>query len=252
MHSIIFVNVFGNMAKIDKLQSIADRHNIPLIEDAAESVGGKLNGSVSGSHGIASVFSFHRTKTITTGEGGILLTDDDELFERASFLRDHGRRPDGPMYYNFEVTFKYMPFNVQAAIGLAQLERVDELVSIKQSILHQYKRNLSDFPNFQFNIETDSIVNGAWVTACCPPEGFPLNKLEFIEALKELNLPCRPFFYPLSSLPAYGSQDLSTQNKVAYSVCQRGLNLPSAMNLTSDQIDQYCEGMISIIRKYES
>ncbi|MBM3484670.1 MAG: DegT/DnrJ/EryC1/StrS family aminotransferase, partial [Alphaproteobacteria bacterium] len=141
--AIIAVDLFGNMPRMELLQAIADRHGVPLIEDAAEAVGSTYRGRKAGSFGIASTFSFHRTKTITTGEGGMLLLDDDRLFERCSFLRDHGRRKDGPAYWNFEVTFKYMPFNVQAALGWAQLQRIEELVSIKRHHLQTYRSLLA-------------------------------------------------------------------------------------------------------------
>ena len=123
--AIIFVDLFGNMPNIDELEAISKKHNIPLIEDAAEAHGSTYRKKKAGSFGLASVFSFHRTKTITTGEGGMLLMDNEELFNRCSFLRDHGRIPGGKPYWNLEITFKYMPFNVQAALGYAQLKRID-------------------------------------------------------------------------------------------------------------------------------
>ena len=102
--AIIVVDLFGNMPSMELIQSIAGKNSIPLIEDAAEALGSKYNGTRAGKFGIGSVFSFHRTKTLTTGEGGMLILDDDKLFERCMFLRDHGRDPKGPVYYNYEVT----------------------------------------------------------------------------------------------------------------------------------------------------
>ena len=109
-----------------------------------------------GKFGIGSTFSFHRTKTITTGEGGMLLLDDEELFNRCKFLRDHGRQPGS--YFNTEITFKYMPFNVQAALGYAQFKRIDELVGKKRWILNSFKDCLSGIPDIQLNSEWE-IVN---------------------------------------------------------------------------------------------
>src|SRR5437899_209781 len=105
------------------------RRNSPpiTIEDSAEALGSTYKGTRAGKFGVGSVFSFHRTKTVVTGEGGMLLLDDDQLFQRCMFLRDHGRKPDGPEYYNYEVTYKYMPFNLQAAMGYAQFQRLGEL-----------------------------------------------------------------------------------------------------------------------------
>ena len=109
--AVIVVNLYGNMPDYTEISSICKRNNIHLIEDAAESLGSKFKNQRAGKFGIASTFSFHRTKTITTGEGGMLLLDDRKLFERCKFLRDHGRKPG--TYFNTEVTFKYMPFNLQ-------------------------------------------------------------------------------------------------------------------------------------------
>src|SRR5712671_5585940 len=104
--AILVVDLFGNMPLMNELIAISEEHGIPLIEDSAESLGSTYSGIKAGKFGVGSVFSFHRTKTVVTGEGGLLLLDDDQLFERCMVLRDHGRKPGGPMYYNFEVTYK--------------------------------------------------------------------------------------------------------------------------------------------------
>ena len=117
---------------MDKLQKIADKYGIFLIEDAAESLGSKYKGIRSGKFGVGSVFSFHRTKTLTTGEGGILLTDDEKIYELAWMFRDHGRPKNGKTYVNMEVTPKYTPFNFQAALAYAQFQRIEEILSSDQ------------------------------------------------------------------------------------------------------------------------
>jgi len=147
--AIIAVNLYGNIAKFNQLKKL----NVPIIEDAAESLGSKLDNKISGSFGIASAFSFHRTKTITTGEGGMLVTDDEKIYKKCKMLRDLGREPG--TYYNEIIGYKYMPFNVQAAIGLAQLHRINELIEIKRSILNKYKHNIL---NVQFNNDNLSPV----------------------------------------------------------------------------------------------
>ena len=124
---------------------LCERRGIVAIEDAAESLGSTYKGIRAGKFGVGSAFSFHRTKTLTTGEGGMLLIDDDALFERCKFLRDHGRAPG--TYYNTEVTFKYMPFNLQAALGYAQFQRMDELVGKKRWIWKGYRERLADIPD---------------------------------------------------------------------------------------------------------
>jgi perosamine synthetase len=247
--AIIAVDLFGNMPDMDGLIAVAKKYNIPLIEDAAEALGSSYKGVRAGKFGIGSVFSFHRTKTITTGEGGMLLLDDDKLFERCSFLRDHGRRADGPMYYNYEVTYKYMPFNLQAALGYAQFQRIDELVGKKREQLKMYKEKLKDIKDIQFNPEPPGGVNGAWITGLVFGKSHKMTKLEAMEKLQKLGLPARPFFYPLSSLPAYPGfrEKYEKLNPVAYDVSSRGVNLPGAANLTEEQMDKFCDGIKTIL-----
>jgi perosamine synthetase len=243
---IIAVNIYGNMCDMDSLRKISERYNIPLIEDAAESLGSVYKGIRSGKFGIGSVFSFHRTKTITTGEGGMLLLDDKNLYDRCMFLRDHGRKPGE--YFNTEVTYKYMPFNLQAALGYAQFKRIDELIKIKRDQFHFYRDSLKDIDGLSFNYETKDIINGAWITGVLFDEGFGLTKDEIISSLKEVGVPARPFFWPLSSLPAFNEFNAySHLNTVAYDICNRGINLPGALNLTIDQMKFVVEGIRKIL-----
>jgi len=249
--AIIAVDLFGNMPFMDPLQEVAIRHGIPLVEDAAEALGSTYKGTKAGKFGIGSVFSFHRTKTLTTGEGGMLVLDDDNLYERCMFLRDHGRRPGGPMYYNYEVTYKYMPFNVQAALGYAQFQRLDELVGRKRWIFERFKKHLADVDDIQLNAEPEGGFNSVWITAVVFGKRHKMTKVNAMKQLKELGIPSRPFFYPLSSLPAYPDQErrFRPRNPRAYDISARGINLPGALNLTGDQIEAVCNGIKTILRK---
>jgi len=248
--AILVVDLFGNMPLMDELTAISEKHGIPLIEDSAESLGSTYNGIKAGKFGVGSVFSFHRTKTVVTGEGGLLLLDDDHLFERCMILRDHGRKPGGPMYYNFEVTYKYMPFNLQAALGYAQFQRLDELVAKKREIWHKYKERLADLEDVEFNAEPDNVFNSVWITALVFGRSHNLTKQAAMAKLEAVGVPSRPFFYPLSSLPAYPDYDdaeYSERNPRAYDISSRGINLPGALNLTDDQIDFVCAGIKKIL-----
>lgn len=247
--AIIAVDLFGNMPVMDALVELAAHHGIPLIEDSAESLGSTYQGIRAGKFGVGSVFSFHRTKTLVTGEGGMLLLDDERLFERCMFLRDHGRKPDGPAYYNYEVTYKYMPFNLQAAVGYAQFQRLDELVAKKRWILESYKTRLADVPDIEFNAEPAGVFNSVWITGLLIGKTHGMTKLEAMEKLKALGLPTRPFFYPLSSLPAYaGCEDVyRARNPRAYDICARGINLPGALVMTEEQVDVVCDGVRRIL-----
>jgi perosamine synthetase len=247
--AIIAVGLFGNMPRMDELIALAARHGVPLIEDAAEALGSTYKGKRAGSFGIASVFSFHRTKTLVTGEGGMLLLDDDDLYDRCMFLRDHGRKPDGPAYYCYEVTYKYMPFNLQAAMGYAQFQRLDELIGKKRWIFDSYHARLGDIDDIQLNAEPEGGFNSVWATGMLIGKGYGLDKLEMIARLKDKGVPARPFFYPLSSMPAYPGmeQEYRQRNVMAYDVCSRGINLPGALVLTESQIDKVCRGIREVL-----
>lgn len=249
--AIIVVDIFGNMPRMAELLEISKRHGIPLVEDAAEALGSTYHGIRAGKFGIGSVFSFHRTKTLVTGEGGMLLLDDDQLYERCMFLRDHGRRPDGPAYFNFEVTYKYMPFNLQAAMGYAQFQRLDELVGKKRWIFEQYKERLANLEDIELNAEPEEGFNSVWITALLIGQSYGMNKIEAMDKLKALGLPARPFFYPLSSLPAYSGLEAiyRPRNPQAYDICARGINLPGALILTKEQIDAVCDGIHRLLAK---
>jgi perosamine synthetase len=246
--AIVAVDLYGNMPLLDQLLEISRKYGVPLVEDAAEALGSVYKGVRAGKHGVGSVFSFHRTKTITTGEGGMLLLDDDALYERCMFLRDHGRVKGIP-YFNSEVAFKYMPFNIQAALGYAQFQRIDELVARKRELFKSYKAKLADIEDLQFNAETEHVYNGVWATALVFGKSHAVTKKEVMERLNGMGIPSRPFFYPLSSLPAYpgAREKYEVLNPVAYDISNRGINLACAMNLTEEQIDAQCNAIRKIL-----
>ena len=244
--AVIVVDLFGNMPDWDGIKEVCDRHNIIMIEDAAEALGSKYRGKRAGKFGVGSTFSFHRTKTITTGEGGMLLLDDEKLFERCKFLRDHGRAPG--TYFNTEITFKYMPFNVQAALGYAQFQRIDELVEKKRWIWKGFKERLRDVPDILLNPEPADVTNGVWATALVFGKSHGMTRDKALTEVPKLGLPVRPFFYPLSFLPAFDREaEGRRDNPVAYDVSEHGINLPCAMNLTDADLDRYSAGIRQLL-----
>ena len=251
--AIIAVDLYGNMPDMDALAAIAKKHDLFLIEDAAEALGSTYKKKRAGSFGIGSVFSFHRTKTLTTGEGGMLLLDDEKLRARAMFLRDHGRHATIP-YWTVEATPKYMPFNIQAAIGYAQFLRIEELVARKREIFFAYKKLFSDTPEVQLNEESATVHNGAWATSLVVGTSYRVAKQELLDELKARGLPSRPFFYPLSYLPAYAQYKTGSQglNPVAYDVSSRGITLPAAYSLTDEQMERYAHAIKDILRDHAS
>jgi perosamine synthetase len=244
--AVIVVDLYGNMPDWDGIREVCERRNIIMIEDSAEALGSQYKGVRAGKFGVASTFSFHRTKTIATGEGGMLLIDDQKLYERCKFLRDHGRAPG--TYYNTEVTFKYMPFNVQAALGYAQFQRIEELVAKKRWIWEGYRERLADVPDILLNPEPEHVVNGVWATALVFGHSHGMTRDKALEEIPKLGLPVRPFFYPLTSLPAFDREvDGRRNNPVAYDVSSRGINLPCALNLTEEALDRYCDGVRELL-----
>ena len=243
--AVITVDLYGNMPNYDKIIEICNKYKIHLIEDAAEALGAKFKEKKAGSFGIGSTFSFHRTKTITTGEGGMLLLDDLDLFKRCKFLRDHGRQPG--TYFNTEVTFKYMPFNLQAALGYAQFLRIDELVSKKRWILHKFKEKLSHVPDIKLNEENKDVYNGAWATSLVFGKTHKISKDFALQEIPKHGFPVRPFFYPLSSLPAFNKKHMKKNNPVAYDVSSRAINLPCALNLTEKNINDYSNAILKLL-----
>jgi perosamine synthetase len=249
--AIIAVDLFGNMPLMDDLMDIAREHEILFIEDAAEGLGSMYKGTKAGKFGLGSVFSFHRTKTITTGEGGMLVLDDADLYDRCMFLRNHGRKDDHGMYYNYEVTPKYMPFNLQAALGYAQFQRIDELIRLKREQLSMYREGLRDIDDIELNPEPEGGINGAWMTTLVFGKSHHVTHHQAVTELAKLDIPVRPFFYPLSSLPAYPGfrEKYESLNPNSYDIAERGINLPCAFNLTEDLIQRICDGIKSILKK---
>lgn len=245
--AVIVVDLYGNMPDWDGIKEVCDRHGVIMIEDAAEALGSTYKGIRAGKFGVGSVFSFHRTKTITTGEGGMLLLDDEALYQRCKFLRDHGRQPG--TYFNTEITFKYMPFNVQAALGYAQFQRIDELVAKKRWIWHGFRERLAGIPDILLNPEPSYVTNGVWATALVFGKSHSLSRDDALTEMPKLGLPARPFFYPLSSLPAFPGREEEGRAKdpVSYDVSERGINLPCALNLTEKDLDLVSKGIQQLL-----
>jgi perosamine synthetase len=249
--AVIPVDLYGGMPDMDALCAVAERHGIALIEDAAEAIGSEYHGRKAGSFGAAGVFSFHGSKTLTTGEGGILLTDREDIHRRAAVLRDHGREPGSILFWNTEVAYKYKMSSMQAALGLAQLERVEALVARKREIFAWYQQDLQGLPGVTLNYELPGTLNTYWmVTILVDPE-LGLEKTHLIQALAERGIDSRPFFNPLSSLPAYAHLDQAGEarirNKVSYRIGAFGINLPSALSLTREQVQSVCRILKEIL-----
>ena len=231
--AILAVHLYGNLCDMDALAAIAQKHKLHLIEDAAEAIGSIWHGRRAGSMGAFGAFSFHGTKTITTGEGGIFVTNDDALYERVLTLSNHGRaRGETRQFWPERIGHKYKMSNLQAAIGCAQLERIDELVARKRRVFEYYREALSDLP-LRMNPEPEGTRNGFWMPTIVADERTPFDREALLAAFKIANIDGRVFFWPLSSLPSF---ERRPQHLVSHSLSRRAMNLPSYHDMTDEDI----------------
>lgn len=223
--AIVAVHLYGNLCDMDRLLAIGDKHGISVIEDAAEAIGSVYHGKRAGSIGAFGAFSFHGTKTLTTGEGGMFVTNDDRLYETVLTLSNHGRaRGQTKQFWPDMVGFKYKMSNVQAAIGSAQVERIGELISRKREILSNYRELLKEYTEIATNPEDAANVNGAWMPTVVFSPGSGVTRELLQAGFAAENIDARVFFHPLSSLPMFEEQK---QNRLAWDIPRRAINLPS-------------------------
>ncbi len=249
--AVIPVDLYGHVYDMEAVNNIARKHNISVIEDAAEAIGSEYKGIKAGNLGDVGVFSFHGSKTLTTGEGGMLVTDDENLFRKILFLRDHGRTPGDKMFCNTQVAYKYKMSSMQAALGLAQIERVEELISKKRDIFRWYRDNLSSIDGITLNYEADGTKNTYWMVSVILDEKFSLKKETIMKLMAEKSIDTRPFFHPLSSIPAYRESEeakkASMRNKISYKISPYGINLPSGLNMDAGKVRFVCENLLKIL-----
>jgi perosamine synthetase len=234
--AIIAVHLYGNLCDMDRLLSIGARNGIPVIEDAAEALGSAYHGKRAGSLGKFGTFSFHGTKTISTGEGGMFVTNDPALYEHVLTLSNHGRaRGQTRQFWPEKIGFKYKMSNLQAAIGCAQMERINELISRKREIMAYYRDRLTAMPGISMNPEPDGTINGAWMPTAVFARDTGVTRGSLLKSFADERIDARVFFYPLSSLPMFEN---SRANVVAWDLPNRAINLPSYHDLTSDELDR--------------
>ena len=242
--AVVVVDLYGALPDMEAIEALARQRGIAVIEDAAQSLGATWRGRSAGSFGDIGTFSFHGTKTVTTGEGGMFVTNRDDLGKRAAFLRDHCRTPEGFRYFvTEEIGFKYRMSSLQAAFGLAQLERLDELVARKRQIFGWYRQRLQDVGSIAMNAEPEGMLNTFWMVTAVLDRAYGLDNRRMMDYFDARGIDTRPFFPPLSSLPAFaGSQAVAARerNRVAYELSPRAINLPSALMLEESQVDRVC------------
>jgi perosamine synthetase len=230
--AILAVHLYGNLCDLDALREIGQHHGIPVIEDAAEAIGSVWHGHRAGSMGIFGAFSFHGTKTVTTGEGGIFVTNDDALYEKALTLSNHGRaRGETRQFWPETIGFKYKMSNLQAAIGCGQMERIEELIAGKRRVFQYYRNALHTLP-VQMNPESADTTNGYWMPTIVVDDNVPFDRAALLDAFKTDNIDGRVFFWPLSSLPSFKRHP---EHAVSHSLSTRAVNLPSYHDMTHEE-----------------
>lgn len=243
--AIVTVDLYGGMPDMDAVVEVATHHGLPIVEDAAQAIGSRWKGRRAGTLGDLSIFSFHGTKTVTTGEGGMILTDRADLFDRIARMRDHGRKPTDHKYFvTDELAYKYRMGSLPAAFGRAQLARIDELIARKRQIFEWYEARLAEVPGVQLNHRNPAIDNTFWMVTAIVDRGYGLRTRDLMQRFEDQQIDTRPFFPPLSSLRALARYEsvaaARERNLVAYDVADRAINLPSALILDEGQVDRVC------------
>jgi len=233
--AIIAVHLYGNLCDMDALLALGEKYGIPIIEDAAEAIGSEWHGKKAGSMGAFGAFSFHGTKTLTTGEGGMFVTQDETLYEKVLSLSNHGRvAGQTKQFWPDMVGFKYKMSNVQAAIGCAQMERIDELIAAKRRIFKYYEDGLYELP-VTMNPEPEGNQNGFWMPTIVVDERVRFDREALLAAFKEKDIDGRVFFWPLSMLPMF---EAKLENIISYELYKRAVNLPSYHDLTEQEMSR--------------
>lgn len=240
--AIMPVHLYGHPAAMHELLDIAARYELTVVEDAAEAHGARVNGHPVGALGKIGAFSFYGNKIITTGEGGMLVTDDSALADRCRMLRDHAMPPER-RYWHEEVGFNYRMTNLQAAVGVAQLERIDEFLARKRAIAKRYDAALRGAPGLTLPYERPGYINVYWMYSILVQKPFPHRRDGLIQALRGRGIDSRPFFHALDTLPFYAGEPAQP---TASMLSEHGLNLPSFPRLTDSQVDYVCETLLEL------
>jgi perosamine synthetase len=240
--AIIPVHLYGHPCDMGWIQDIAEDNELYIIEDAAEAHGAEYKGKKVGSFGDISCFSFYGNKIITTGEGGMCLTDNDELADKMRILRDHGMNPEKRYWYDV-IGFNYRMTNLQAAVGLAQLNKLDNFVEKKRRNAKEYRSKLNEFKEdglIKLHPEMSWAKCVYWMYSILIEDKFGINRDELIEKLGDMGIDTRPFFYLINTMPHFKN---SERMPVAEELSKRGINLPSSVTLNNEDISKIAKSI---------
>lgn len=243
--AVMPVHLYGHPSNMDEINKIAKENSLFVLEDACPSLGALYKGKKTGSLGDMAAFSFQGAKIVVTGEGGMLVTNNTKLFEKASYVGDLGRDRRRGAFWHTLVGYKYKMSNIQAALGLAQLERVESFIEAKRKIFTWYQKRLGNVEGLRLNVEKQWARNIYWMNSIVLDRKFDVERDELMTRLKERLIDTRPFFYPFSMLPMYKQK---TKSDVAYHVGLNGINLPSGLMLTEEVVDYVAKQVVSILK----
>jgi perosamine synthetase len=257
--AIMVVHTYGHPADMDPIIALAERYGLAIVEDAAEAHGAEyLSGRKSGapkwqrcgSFGLASCFSFYANKLITTGEGGMILTDDRELAERLRALRNMFFHP-AQRFCHEELGFNFRFTNLQAALGVAQLERIDQIVEKKRWIGQEYTKRLDGTPGIQLPVEESWARSVYWMYGIVLSEETGMDGVGFAKELADRGIETRPFFLGMHEQPALKRRGLfhGERYPAAERLAQQGLYVPSGLALTEEQLDAVVEAVRELAKR---
>lgn len=244
--AIMPVHLYGHPADLVALKSVCDRHNLLMIEDAAEAHGASAYGRKVGGFGTCATFSFYANKNLTTGEGGMITTNDGALAARLRKRRDHAMSPQ-KRYWHTEMGFNYRITNMQAAVGCAQLEQAEELLGARRRVFDVYQKNLGAVDGLLLNRTAQWADNSYWMVCAEIPGMEDATRETLMARLREKGVDTRPYFYPMSHMPYLERAD----NPVATTVSQAGLNLPTHAQLNDDDITHISAVFMETVREME-
>lgn len=247
--AIIPVHLYGYPAPMTEIMNVARENNIIVIEDCAEALGSFYDDKHVGCYGDAGTFSFFGNKTITTGEGGMIIFNDKEKLNHAKMLRDHGMSKK-IKYWHEHIGFNYRMTNMQAAIGVAQMEAIDKLVQAKQFIAEEYKKNIQCIDGIQLPNDADNIVNSYWLYTIVLPHNLSSSRDKIIEIMLKDGIEARPVFFPMSDMPPYQEYIRKEVNfDVSRYLSSSAISLPSGANLTKQDIKRTSMSLKNAIEK---
>lgn len=239
--AIMVVHLYGHPADMSFILKLAKKYKLKIIEDCAEAHGAEYKNRKVGTFGEINCFSFYANKIITTGEGGMVVTNSKRLYKRAKALKDLAHSPK-KRFLHTEVGFNYRLTNLQAALGLAQLEQIQKFLKIKRKMASLYNSALKNIKGLRLPVEKPWAKNVYWMYAVLIEKEFPLTRDQFIEALKKQGVETRTFFVPLHQQPAFKKMGLFKQERypVTEALSKTGLYLPSGLGTTEKEIKKVC------------